>query len=55
MTTITSRPLLMELSFIPREMEEDGKLRRAYIFIGDTRLVEFNRAVDGWYLFLSRK
>lgn len=54
MTTITSRPLSTELLFIPGETEEDGKLRRAYVFIGDTRLVEFNQAVDGWYLFVSK-
>ncbi|KAJ6625105.1 kinase-like domain-containing protein [Mycena sp. CBHHK59/15] len=40
------RPLSTEGSFIPGETEEDGLLRREYVLVGDTRAVEFNRAVD---------
>ncbi|KAJ7507084.1 kinase-like protein [Mycena galericulata] len=40
------RPLSTEDSFIPGETEEDGILRREYVLVGDTRAVEFNRAVD---------
>ncbi|KAJ7700359.1 Pkinase-domain-containing protein [Mycena rosella] len=40
------RPLSTEGSFIPGETEEDGILRREYVLVGDTRAVEFNRAVD---------
>ncbi|KAJ7092776.1 kinase-like protein [Mycena belliarum] len=40
------RPLSTEDSFIPGETEEDGLLRREYVLVGDTRAVEFNRAVD---------
>ncbi|KAF9456734.1 other/ULK/ULK protein kinase [Collybia nuda] len=42
----TPRPLSTEGSFIPGETEEDGILRREYVLVGDTRAVEFNRAVD---------
>ena len=42
-----NRPLSTEGSFIPGETEEDGLLRREYVLVGDTRAVEFNRAVDG--------
>ena len=46
-----SRPTLKLLStegsIIPGETEEDGLLRREYVLVGDTRAVEFNRAVDG--------
>ncbi|KAH6903283.1 other/ULK/ULK protein kinase [Coprinopsis sp. MPI-PUGE-AT-0042] len=38
--------LSTEGSFIPGETEEDGQLRREYVLVGDTRAVEFNRAVD---------
>ncbi|PPQ86144.1 hypothetical protein CVT25_003094 [Psilocybe cyanescens] len=38
--------LSTEGSFIPGETEEDGNLRREYVLVGDTRAVEFNRAVD---------
>ncbi|TFK28311.1 other/ULK/ULK protein kinase [Coprinopsis marcescibilis] len=41
-----ARPLSTEGSFIPGETEEDGMLRREYVLVGDTRAVEFNRAVD---------
>ncbi|KAF8624651.1 hypothetical protein AX17_006982 [Amanita inopinata Kibby_2008] len=41
-----SRPLSTEGSIIPGETEEDGMLRREYVLVGDTRAVEFNRAVD---------
>lgn len=37
----------MESSVIPGETEEDGLLRREYVLVGDTRALEFNRAVDG--------
>ncbi|KAJ7030642.1 other/ULK/ULK protein kinase [Mycena alexandri] len=40
------RPLSTEGSYIPGETEEDGILRREYVLVGDTRAVEFNRAVD---------
>ncbi|KAF8064901.1 other/ULK/ULK protein kinase [Lyophyllum atratum] len=40
------KPLSTEGSFIPGETEEDGMLRREYVLVGDTRAVEFNRAVD---------
>ncbi|KAJ7151338.1 other/ULK/ULK protein kinase [Mycena crocata] len=40
------RPLSTEGSIIPGETEEDGMLRREYVLVGDTRAVEFNRAVD---------
>jgi len=43
----------MEGSFIPGETEEDGMLRREYVLVGDTRAVEFNRAIDGERLNLS--
>ncbi|KAG6840395.1 hypothetical protein C0991_006990 [Blastosporella zonata] len=41
-----TKPLSTEGSFIPGETEEDGILRREYVLVGDTRAVEFNRAVD---------
>jgi len=41
------KPLSTEGSLIPGETEEDGMLRREYVLVGDTRAVEFNRAVDG--------
>ncbi|KAG5635946.1 hypothetical protein H0H81_009595 [Sphagnurus paluster] len=41
-----AKPLSTEGSFIPGETEEDGALRREYVLVGDTRAVEFNRAVD---------
>ncbi|KAG5644471.1 hypothetical protein DXG03_008295 [Asterophora parasitica] len=41
-----AKPLSTEGSFIPGETEEDGMLRREYVLVGDTRAVEFNRAVD---------
>jgi serine/threonine-protein kinase ULK/ATG1 len=44
-----TKPLSTEGSIIPGETEEDGLLRREYVLVGDTRAVEFNRAVDGWY------
>ncbi|KAG9226970.1 hypothetical protein CCMSSC00406_0003357 [Pleurotus cornucopiae] len=40
------RALSTEGSFIPGETEEDGMLRREYVLVGDTRAVEFNRAID---------
>ncbi|GLB39603.1 putative protein with domain of unknown function (DUF3543) [Lyophyllum shimeji] len=40
------KPLSTENSYIPGETEEDGMLRREYVLVGDTRAVEFNRAVD---------
>lgn len=43
------KPLSTEGSFIPGETEEDGKLRREYVLVEDTRGVEFNRAVDGMF------
>jgi serine/threonine-protein kinase ULK/ATG1 len=46
------KPLSTEGSIIPGETEEDGLLRREYVLVGDTRAVEFNRTVDGWY-FIS--
>ncbi|KAJ3782000.1 other/ULK/ULK protein kinase [Lentinula aff. detonsa] len=42
----SSRPLSIESSVIPGETDEDGLLRREYVLVGDTRAVEFNRAVD---------
>jgi serine/threonine-protein kinase ULK2 len=42
-----SKPISTEGSVIPGETEEDGLLRREYVLVGDTRAVEFNRAVDG--------
>lgn len=47
-----SKPLSTEGSIIPGETEEDGMLRREYVLVGDTRAVEFNRAVDGEFKFL---
>jgi serine/threonine-protein kinase ULK2 len=44
---LTTGPLSTEGSIIPGETEEDGLLRREYVLVGDTRAVEFNRAVDG--------
>lgn len=44
-----AKPLSTEGSFIPGETEEDGKLRREYVLVEDTRGVEFNRAVDGTF------
>ncbi|KAG7095997.1 hypothetical protein E1B28_006679 [Marasmius oreades] len=41
-----SRSGSAEGSVIPGESEEDGLLRREYVLVGDTRAVEFNRAVD---------
>jgi serine/threonine protein kinase len=41
------KPLSTEGSIIPGETEEDGILRREYVLVGDTRAVEFTRAVDG--------
>ncbi|KAF7319635.1 Other ulk ulk protein kinase [Mycena chlorophos] len=41
-----TRLLSTEASIIPGETEEDGKLRREYVLVDDTRAVEFNRAVD---------
>ncbi|KIM41275.1 hypothetical protein M413DRAFT_445312 [Hebeloma cylindrosporum] len=38
--------LSTEGSLIPGETEEDGNLRREYVLVGDTRAVEFNKAVD---------
>jgi serine/threonine-protein kinase ULK/ATG1 len=49
--------LSTEGSLIPGETEEDGNLRREYVLVGDTRAVEFNKAVDGnieLWLFLLR-
>ncbi|KIY53836.1 other/ULK/ULK protein kinase [Fistulina hepatica ATCC 64428] len=40
------RPLSTEQSIIPGETEEDGLLRREYVLVGDTRALEFNRAID---------
>lgn len=41
-----AKPLSTEGSFIPGETEEDGMLRREYVLVGDTRALEFNKAVD---------
>jgi serine/threonine-protein kinase ULK2 len=41
------RILSTDASVIAGETEEDGQLRRDYVMVGDTRAVEFNRAVDG--------
>ncbi|TFK32395.1 other/ULK/ULK protein kinase [Crucibulum laeve] len=38
--------LTSEASIIPGETEEDGRLRREYVLVGDTRAVEFTRAID---------
>ena len=46
------KPLSTEGSIIPGETEEDGLLRREYVLVGDTRAVEFNRAVDGTRLVI---
>jgi len=48
------KPLSTEGSVIPGEMEEDGLLRREYVLVGDTQVVEFNRAVDGDVLHTLR-
>jgi serine/threonine-protein kinase ULK/ATG1 len=48
-----TKPLSTEGSIIPGETEEDGLLRREYVLVGDTRAVEFNRAVDGKTFRLS--
>lgn len=45
--TAKRRPLSTEESIIPGETEEDGMLRREYVLVGDTKAVEFNRAIDG--------
>lgn len=37
----------MEGSIIPGESEEDGRLRREYVLVGDPRAVQFDLAVDG--------
>jgi serine/threonine-protein kinase ULK2 len=42
----THKPNPTELSVIPGETEEDGLLRREYVLVGDTRALEFNKAVD---------
>ncbi|KAL1686897.1 hypothetical protein GGG16DRAFT_96438 [Schizophyllum commune] len=44
--TSPTRPSEIEVSVIPGETEEDGLLRREYVLVGDTRALEFNRAVD---------
>ena len=50
------RLLSTEGSIIPGETEEDGMLRREYVLVGDTRAVEFNRAIDGKNLmFINRR
>lgn len=36
-----------EASIIPGETEEDGLLRKEYVLVGDTKAVEFDKAVDG--------
>ncbi|KJA23964.1 hypothetical protein HYPSUDRAFT_162958 [Hypholoma sublateritium FD-334 SS-4] len=36
----------VDRSLIPGETEEDGNLRREYVLVGDTRAVEFTKAVD---------
>lgn len=41
------KPLSTEASIIPGESEEDGKLRKEYVFVGDNQAIEFDRAVDG--------
>ncbi|KAF5325138.1 hypothetical protein D9619_009962 [Psilocybe cf. subviscida] len=38
--------LSTEGSLIPGETEEDGNLRREYVLVGDTRAVEFTKAID---------
>ncbi|KAF6745988.1 other/ULK/ULK protein kinase [Ephemerocybe angulata] len=45
-TRPTPKTVSMDGSYIPGETEEDGMLRREYVLVGDTRAVEFNRAVD---------
>ncbi|KAL5520781.1 ATG1 [Sanghuangporus sanghuang] len=40
------KPLSTEASIIPGESEEDGKLRKEYVFVGDNQAIEFDRAVD---------
>ncbi|KAI0318208.1 kinase-like protein [Amylostereum chailletii] len=40
------KPLSTEGSVIPGETDEDGILRREYVMVGDTRVVEFDRTVD---------
>ncbi|GJJ14702.1 hypothetical protein Clacol_008969 [Clathrus columnatus] len=35
-----------EASIIPGETEEDGLLRKEYVLVGDTKAVEFDKAVD---------
>lgn len=39
-------PIPIEASVIPGETEEDGILRREYVLVGDSRALEFNRAID---------
>ncbi|KAG7445270.1 kinase-like protein [Guyanagaster necrorhizus] len=39
-------PAPVEASVIPGETEEDGILRREYVLVGDSRALEFNRAID---------
>lgn len=39
-------PIPVEASVIPGETEEDGILRREYVLVGDSRALEFNRAID---------
>ena len=48
-------PSSTEDTVIPGETEEDGKLRREYVLVEDTRAVEFNRAVDGKSLAVFRQ
>jgi serine/threonine-protein kinase ULK/ATG1 len=48
-------PSSTEDTVIPGETEEDGKLRREYVLVEDTRAVEFNRAVDGKSLNVFRQ
>lgn len=49
----TPKALSTEGSIIPGESEEDGIIRKEYVLVGDVRVVEFGRAVDGNY-FLFR-
>ncbi|KAF8177672.1 other/ULK/ULK protein kinase [Pholiota molesta] len=42
----SGKHLSREGSLIPGETEEDGNLRREYVLVGDTRAVEFTKAVD---------
>lgn len=37
-------------SIIPGESEEDGRIRQEYVLVGNTKAVEFDRAVDGQFL-----